>query len=128
MVSQKLINYCTKHQGTPYSLGHNDCFLFALRWADLMRGERVRDQYQYIGHAGALRTLKRGGAFECWQFLDRHYQRSDDHVGALVAWQGDHLGCCGVSLGGGEYATITVDNGMCVSGDRPDIFWSVING
>lgn len=128
MVSEKLLNFIRRYHHQPYSLGHNDCFLFALRWADHVRGEAVRDQYRYVGDRGAVRILRERGVRECWEFIDRHYPRSHDHAGAIVAWTGEHFGSCGVSLGDGHYATITQTHGLDYTDDRPDYFWSVISG
>jgi hypothetical protein len=124
----ELITYNARHAGMRYSLGHHDCFLYAVRWADLMRSERVRDLYRYQGNHGAKRVLIDAGVAKAGELLERHYARtSDPYPGDLVAWaQGDRLGSCGIYAGDGmSYTVDTAHPGVVLTDEPHSMAWRI---
>ena len=123
-----LMTYNARHAGITYALGHHDCFLYAVRWADIVRSERVRDLYRYSGSAGAARALVSAGVRVAHEKFDQHYDRTDaPYPGDIVAWtEGDKMGACGIYAGNGISYTVSTSATGVVSTDEPhNIAWRV---
>lgn len=125
MVSEKLLNYAERYRGMPYALGHNDCFLFCLRWA----GNRLRSEYNYHGIKGALATLEKHSVDRSYLLFDRHFSRTNKpKTGDLCGWDEGALGGCGIVLDDGVYLSIDESCGLVATQEPPNLFWSVTNG
>ena len=111
MVSEKqrLDEYAKRYSGQPFVWGYNDCFLFCLRWADMMRGENVRAEYDYRSKSTALRILKQCGRKTAPELFNDHYllRAGNTEIGDLVEYvTPDLLGGCGIYAGNDLIYTI----------------------
>lgn len=126
MVSEEQVRqYAERYRNMPYALGHNDCFLFVLRWAS----RDLRRLYKYHGAKEALGVLNAHSVDKSCHLLDRHFNRTTEpKTGDLCGWTDEPLGTCGIVLSDGLSLSINQELGLVETTDQPELYWSVEHG
>lgn len=110
----RLDAYAARYDAMPFHLGFNDCFLFCLRWADLLHGENIRASYQYHTKHGATKIIRDAKCNKAPDLFDLHFNQTESPViGDLVEFSTPHvLGGCAVYAGEGISYTILIGGGL----------------
>lgn len=126
LIFKKHLNhYLARYKKQPYRLGHHDCFLFCLRWADLQNSTNLKTLYNYNGTNGAADILKDRGVTNAFDFFDRHFIRtSNPKEGDLVGWSEGIHGGCGI-VTSDQFATVQSSGGYSLTDEKYYIAWSL---